>query len=73
MTGVQTCALPISYDSPFLGVSQNNEGNINYRLNSTSSEELANVISPFEQFTQVSQEVDDVRKLTMTMFGDSRR
>ncbi len=51
-----------SFDSPKLFVSQNNEGNINYSLNSIPNDELSSVSTPFEQYTEVSQEVEQVRK-----------
>ena len=53
-----------SYDSQKFIISQNNNGNINYSLNSTSSDELFNVATPFEHYNEVSQEVEKVRKLT---------
>lgn len=53
-----------SYDSQKFIISQNNNGNINYSLNSMSSDELFNVATPFEHYNEVSQEVEKVRKLT---------
>lgn len=56
-----------SYDSPKLIISQSDKGNINYSLNSIPSDELLTASSPFEQYSEVSQEVEQVRKLTKTM------
>lgn len=56
-----------SYDSPKLIVSQSDKGNINYSLNSIPSDELLTTSTPFEQYSEVSQEVEQVRKLTKTM------
>lgn len=56
-----------SYDSPKLIISQSDKGNINYSLNSISSDELLTAASPFEQYSEVIQEIEQVRKLTKTM------
>ena len=56
-----------SYCSPKLIISQTHNGNINYSLNEILSNELSNVSSPFEQFNEVSQEVEQVKRLTKTM------
>ena len=56
-----------SYDSPKLIISQSDKGNINYSLNSIPSDELLTASSPFEQYSEINQEVEQVRKLTKTM------
>ena len=56
-----------SYDSPKLIISQSDKGNINYSLKSIPSDELLAASSPFEQYSEVSQEIEQVRKLTKTM------
>lgn len=56
-----------SYDSPKLIISQCDKGNINYSLNSIPSDELLTASSPFEQYSEVSKEVEQVRKLAKTM------
>lgn len=58
-----------SFDSPKLIISQSDKGNINYSLNSIPSDELLTAPSPFEQYSEVSQEVEQVRKLTKTMLN----
>lgn len=56
-----------SYNSPKLAVSQSDNGNINYSLNSIPNEELLTVSNPYEQYSKVSQEVEQVRKLIKTI------
>ena len=62
-----------SYDSEKLIVSQSDKGNINYSLNSLPSDELLNVSNPFEQYSEVSQEVEQVRKLTKIMLKNEEK
>ncbi len=53
-----------SYDSPKLTIKQNNKGTIDYSLNATHSDELSTALTPFEQYSKVCQEVEQIRKLT---------
>jgi len=57
------------YDSSKLIISQSGNGNINYSLNSIPRDELLTASSPFEQYSEVSQEVEQVRNLTRTLKG----
>lgn len=57
-----------SYDSPKLAISESNEGKINYSLNSIPRDELLTALPLFEQYREVSQEIEQVRKLTNTIF-----
>lgn len=57
-----------SYDSSKLSVSQSDKGAVNYSLNSISEELLKGAI-PFEQYTAVNQEVEQVRKIVKTMLS----
>ena len=57
------------YDSSKLIISQSGNGNINYSLNSIPRDELLTSTSPFEQYSEVSQEVEQVRNLTRTLKG----
>ena len=56
-----------TYNSQELNVSQNDKGNVSYMVNLVSKEELGSLIEPLEQYNEVSQEVEQVRKLTQTM------
>ncbi len=58
-----------SYDSSKLIVSQNDQGEVNYSLNSIPSGELSKTPTPFEQYSEASKEVEKVKKLTMTMLN----
>lgn len=56
-----------SYNSPKLIVSQNDKGDIDYRLNSISSDEMLNAVNPYDQYNEVNQEVEQIRLLSKTI------
>lgn len=56
-----------SYDSPKFIVSQNDKGDIDYRLNSISSDEMLNAVNPYDQYNEVNQEVEQIRLLSKTI------
>lgn len=45
-------------------INQSYKDNINYSLNSITSDELLTTSPPFEQYSEVSQELEQIKKLT---------
>lgn len=60
-----------SYDTPNLAVSQSGEGKVSFTMNSIPSDELLTIASPYEQYSDVAKEVEEVRKLTKTIVNKS--
>lgn len=60
-----------SYDTPKLAVSQSGEGKVSFAMNSIPSDELLTMASPYEQYSDVTKEIEEVRKLTKTIVNKS--